>query len=220
MRLAEKAYEHIKSMLLEGQVRGEDWLPIEDIAGQLGASRQPVMDAMKRLKLEGFIEIVPQVGCRVHSPSVQEIDDFYRLFASGEALIAELAAARADSDDILGLQLISAQIGSLTEEEGNTKKQGEKYRVLNRKLHSEMRRITRSPLLTEVVESLGDRSDFYVALSNQPVFALNLTLAHQEHEAIIAAIVEHNPEKARRAMEHHIFATEKRILNEMDQPGG
>ncbi|HLS98328.1 MAG: GntR family transcriptional regulator [Porticoccaceae bacterium] len=217
MRLAEKAYDHIKSLLLAGRVRADDWLPIEDIAQQLGASRQPVMDAMKRLKLEGFIDIVPQVGCRVRSPSVQEIDDFFRLFASGEALVAELAASRAEPADVLGLQLISAQIGTLAGSSQPAAKQGESYRQLNRQLHAEMRRISRSPLLTDVVESLGDRSDFYVALSSQPVFALNIPQAHQEHEAIIAAIAAKKPDKARKAMEQHIFATEKRVLGELNR---
>ena len=217
MRLAEKAYDHIKNLLLAGGVRADDWLPIEDIAQQLGASRQPVMDAMKRLKLEGFIDIVPQVGCRVRSPSVQEIDDFFRLFASGEALVAELAATRAEPADILGLQLISTQIGALAGSNQPAARQGESYRQLNRQLHAEMRRISRSPLLTDVVESLGDRSDFYVALSSQPVFALNIPQAHQEHEAIIAAIAAKKPDKARKAMEQHMDATEKRVLGELNR---
>ena len=217
MRLAEKAYDHIKNLLLAGGVRADDWLPIEDIAQQLGASRQPVMDAMKRLKLEGFIDIVPQVGCRVRSPSVQEIDDFFRLFASGEALVAELAATRAEPADILGLQLISTQIGALAGSNQPAARQGESYRQLNRQLHAEMRRISRSPLLTDVVESLGDRSDFYVALSSQPVFALNIPQAHQEHEAIIAAIAAKKPDKARKAMEQHTAATEKRVLGELNR---
>lgn len=219
MRLSEKAYDHVKTLLLAGQVKADEWLPIETIAEELGASRQPVMDAMKRLKLEGFIDIVPQVGCRVRSPSIQEIDDFFRLFAAGEALIAELAASRAEREDILSLQLISAQIGALAENGADNKSQGENYRILNRRLHAEMRRISRSPLLTDVVESLGDRSDFYVALSTEPVFGLNIEQAHQEHQAIIEAIANASPQKARAAMEKHIFATENRVLNKLETRG-
>ena len=211
-RLSELAYAHVKGMLLGGGVAANAWLPIEEIALQLGASRQPVMDAMKRLVMEGFVEIVPQVGCRVRNPDTQEIDDFFRLFAAGEGLIAELCAARATAADILSLQLHSSQIGALIRMGLESDKQGENYRILNRALHAEMRRITRSKPLADVVESLGDRSDFYVALTNRLVFALNIEQAHREHEAIIAAIAKGDTAGARQAMESHIFATERRVL--------
>jgi len=218
-RLSDTAYEHIKAQLLDRRVQANAWLPIEEIAAELGSSRQPVMDAMKRLVLEGFVEIVPQVGCRVRNPDVQEIDDFYRLFAAGESLIAELAAARATPTDILTLQLISAQIGELVKTPVSDEHKGETYRTLNRRLHAEMRRICRSQTLADVVESLGDRSDFYVALSDQPMFALNIDQAHREHEEIVAAIAKGDGKAASKAMENHIFATERRLLD-TDQPTG
>src|SRR3546814_11189711 len=71
------------------------------------------MDALRRLSIEGFVEIVPQVGCRPRRPEINEIRDFFRLFAEGEAIVAELAAERAEPNVVLTLRLISAQIGAL-----------------------------------------------------------------------------------------------------------
>jgi DNA-binding GntR family transcriptional regulator len=217
MKLSEVAYSHIKNMLVEGRVDANEWLPIADIAAELGSSRQPVLEAMKRLVLEGFVEIMPQVGCRVRNPDSQEIDDFYRLFAAGEALIAELCAARAEAADILSLRLISSQIGMLSTLDKDPQTVGENYRVLNRRLHAEMRRVSRSKPLADVVESLGDRSDFYVALTNRSIFALNIKQAHREHEAIITAIANGDAAGAREAMERHIFATERRVLDKSEK---
>lgn len=213
-RLSEQAYEHVKRLLLNGRLGLDTWLPIEEIAAEIGASRQPIMDAMKRLVLEGFVEIVPQVGCRVRSPEMQEIEDFFRFFASGEALIAELAARRAEESDILALQLISSQVGQLIRISKKKTEIGENYRLLNRQLHSEMRRVSRSKPLADLVETLGDRSDFYIASVKRPVFASNIAQAHKEHEEIIAAIARHDEEGARNAMEKHIFATEMRVLDD------
>jgi DNA-binding GntR family transcriptional regulator len=175
---------------------------------------------MKRLVLEGFVEIMPQVGCRVRNPDSQEIDDFYRLFAAGEALIAELCADRANAADVLSLRLISSQIGTLSTFGSDAQAIGENYRVLNRRLHAEMRRVSRSKPLADVVESLGDRSDFYVALTNRSIFALNIEKAHLEHEAIITAIANGDKAGAREAMERHIFATEHRVLDQPDDDTG
>jgi DNA-binding GntR family transcriptional regulator len=209
--LAERAYEHIKRMLVTGEVTRSDWFAIDAIAAKLKTSRQPVMDALRRLSTEGFVEIVPQVGCRPRNPSISEIRDFYRLFAVGEAIIAELAAARATPDNILALRLISSQIDALANQMDDMENKADAYRSLNRQLHTEIRRAACSPSLAEIVESLGDRSDFYIAFFRNRVFALNLKIAHAEHEQVIAAIVARDPRKARIAMKRHIRATEKRL---------
>jgi DNA-binding GntR family transcriptional regulator len=209
--LAERAYEHIKRMLVTGEVTRSEWFAIDSIAARLKTSRQPVMDALRRLSTEGFVEIVPQVGCRPRNPPISEIRDFYRLFAVGEAIIAELAAARASPENILSLRLISSQINALANQMGDMHNKADAYRSLNRQLHTEIRRAARSPSLAEIVESLGDRSDFYIAFFRDRVFALNLKVAHAEHERVIEAIVARDPRKARIAMKRHIRATEKRL---------
>lgn len=209
--LAERAYDHIKKMLVTGEVTRSDWFPIDAIAATLKTSRQPVMDALRRLSTEGFVDIVPQVGCRPRNPDISEIRDFYRLFAEGESIIAELAAARANPENVLALRLISSQISALADQLGDLDNMADAYRSLNRQLHSEIRRAARSPSLAEIVESLGDRSDFYIAFFRNKVFALNLKVAHAEHEEVIAAIVARDPRKARVAMKRHIRATEKRL---------
>jgi DNA-binding GntR family transcriptional regulator len=209
--LAERAYDHIKKMLVTGEVTRRDWFPIDAIAATLQTSRQPVMDALRRLSTEGFVDIVPQVGCRPRNAEISEIRDFYRLFAEGESIIAELAAARATSENVLALRLISSQISALANQMGDLDNKADAYRSLNRQLHSEIRRAARSPSLAEIVEGLGDRSDFYIAFFRNKVFALNLKVAHAEHEEVIEAIVAHDPRKARIAMKRHIRATEKRL---------
>ena len=209
--LAERAYDHIKQLLVSGEITSQQWFMVDEIAEGLGTSRQPVMDALRRLSIEGFVEIVPQVGCRPRQPDISEIRDFFRFFAEGEALIAELAATRADPTTVLTLRLISAQIGALARQGNGVDKKADMYRTLNRQLHGEMRKAAQSPALSEIVESLGDRSDFYIAYFKEKVFSPNLETAHVEHEQIIDAIAEGNAREARNAMKRHISATERRL---------
>jgi DNA-binding GntR family transcriptional regulator len=152
--------------------------PIDKIAADLKMSRQPVMDALRRLATEGFIEVVPQVGCRVRRPEIDETRDFFELFAECEATTAELAATRADKDNILSLRLISSQIGALVNQAAEVETKADVYRRLNRQLHMEIRRAARSPLVAEV-------------------FGLNHQVAHAEHEAVIEAIAKGSAKKAR-----------------------
>lgn len=216
-RLSELSYNHVKSMLLEGRSPSGSWLPIDEIAKQVQASRQPVLDAIKRLAMEGFVEIIPQVGCRVRQPEPQEIDDFFRLFAAGEALTAEMAAERASPSDVLGLRFISSQIGQLIQQGIGGEQASEQYRILNRKLHSELRRVAKSKMMTDVVERLSDRSDFYVMVTSGSSFGMNIDQAHREHEELIDAISRGDVKGAGRAMKAHIFATERRVFENVEE---
>jgi DNA-binding GntR family transcriptional regulator len=210
-RLVDQAYTHIKKLLLDGLVRDQSWFAIDEIAGDLGISRQPVMDAMKRLSLEGFIEIVPQVGCRIKSASPDEVTDFFRLFASSEGLISQLAAERATTEDILQLKLLSAQIGALGGWDGDSSTRAQSYRLLNRQFHAELRRIARSSAVSDIVERLADRSDFYIAQSGTAEFSEHVGPAHAEHERLLLAIERRDPELARQAGESHIAAAAARL---------
>ncbi len=212
--LADRAYDHLKHLLITGDINHQDWFPIEQIAGSLNTSRQPVMDALRRLAIEGFVEIVPQVGCRPKRPELCEIQDFFRFLADGEALIAELAAQRAQPGDIVSLQLISAQIGALSNHDASAEMH-EIYRTLNRQLHRELRRIARSPALAEIIEGLGYKSDFFIAFANGERATPDLRAAHAEHEQIIEAIAAGDSHGARSAMMRHVAATEHRIEEEI-----
>lgn len=218
-RLVDQAYLHIKNLLLDGVVRQQSWFVIEEITKALEISRQPVMDAMKRLSLEGFIEIVPQVGCRIRSATEMEVADFFRLFAVSEGLIGELAAERANSGDILQLRILSAQIGALGEWNGDAEAKARTYRLLNRQFHSELRRIARSATVGDIVERLADRSDFYIAQSGNAQFSEHVMPAHEEHQRILEAIERGDPVMARAASERHIAAASLRLRPGEGAPG-
>lgn len=81
-------------------------LSIYALAEQFDASRQPVATAVNYLRDLGYLEIIPQVGCRVVSPSGRDIIDFYRAYSKTEGVIAALAAERytgAEADRLVAM---------------------------------------------------------------------------------------------------------------------
>ena len=62
--------------LLEGDLAAGDKLSVVDLTRTLDCSRVPVMEALKRLAGDGFVQIVPQVGCRVVTPRADDVRDF------------------------------------------------------------------------------------------------------------------------------------------------
>lgn len=149
-RRTDIVYDHIKQSILDGVLDAQPWIPIDRISTELGVSRQPVMDSLKRLAIEGFVTIVPQVGCRLRRYEADQVEDFFKLFAEGEALVGELAAARATEDDVADMRAISARIGRLRTGEMSDQQRGAAYRRLNRALHLRMRETARSPAAAEI----------------------------------------------------------------------
>jgi DNA-binding GntR family transcriptional regulator len=62
---------------------------------EFGGSKQPVMEALRRLSGDGLIEILPQVGSRVATP--RDVSDFDVMFGGFEGTIAGVAHCAAPS---------------------------------------------------------------------------------------------------------------------------
>ncbi|SHK11469.1 DNA-binding transcriptional regulator, GntR family [Roseomonas rosea] len=219
LRLADSVYERVKEMILDGRFGTETWIPIDILVSELAVSRQPVMDTMRRLSLEGFVSIVPQVGCRPRPYAAEDVQDFFVLFAEGEAQVAQIAAQRADARDLIELRLISQEIGALRKARLGDAERGRLYRDLNRRFHRSIRHASKSPVAAEIVEGMGDRSDFFVAQSGRFIFATRLKTAHDEHEALIAAIADRLPMRAAEVARAHILAIGER-LRRVPAPAG
>lgn len=74
-----------------------------------------------------------------------------------------------------------------------------------------MRAMTKSSSVSDIVERMGDQSDFHVALARAPIFMKRLKVAHKEHEAMIAAIEKGNAREAVEIMRAHVLAIAARI---------
>ncbi len=204
----EQAYEYIKDLLLDGVRPPGSELRVEDVMSALTANRQPVMDAFKRLAQEGYVEVVPLVGCRVIEPDAREISDFFRLFSVTEGLAAEFAALRASAADRRALRAVHAEIAKLSPRDEPPDRLAHAYRTLNRRFHAIVHAMAQSVTVCSTAESFWDRSDFYIstAPSRDLVFARRITDAHAEHESILRAIDSGHAQAAHKKMEEHINA--------------
>lgn len=214
-----RAYREIKSALISGKYRPGDDLTVERIASELAVSRQPVMEAMRILAQEGFVEIIPQVGCRVAVHSESDIEDFFRLFANVESLTASLAAERRTDEELQHLHEVSGQLGKFKRVKHTEHERADAYRVLNRAFHGLIHSMARAPLISEFSRSLWDRSDFHLSGSSQRLlFSERFNVGHHDHEAILLALEHKNPTAAGQLMSDHILGFRIRLLETLTRP--
>ncbi|GCB44624.1 gntR family transcriptional regulator [Streptomyces sp. NL15-2K] len=207
MRLGSLAYEQIKERLLEGGYGPGQRLSAVELGAELGVSKQPVMEALRLLSADGLVTIIPQVGCEVARYELQEVQDFFALFASMEGTIAGLAATRCTKAGLRGLDAVSARIGHLASETDPVAR-SHHYRLLNREYHARIHALAGTAVVGEISHRMWDLSDFLINTSgaDHPLHAA-LDARHDDHETIRKALWDRDAGTARREMELHILGT-------------
>ena len=209
-------YDLLKERLLEGHYAAGTRLPTDDLRLELGVSKQPVMEALRRLSADGMIEIVPQVGCLVTGYDLHEIEDFYLGFGGFEGSIAGIAALRRTDEQLTDLDAISARIDALrAEPDAAVRSRG--YRLWNRRFHHAIGAMAQSRVMTETSRRMWDLSDFLINTAGVPQpLSSALDHRHADHERIRAALHAGDHAAAREEMERHIVTTAAVIQAETD----
>lgn len=197
----EQAYQLIRSKLFSGMYVFGSMIAVKALSEETGLSRQPIMTALYRLQEQGFVTITAQVGCHVVKPSLQEVMDFYEMFAAVEGVISRLAAQRANKKGIEKLQAINHAIAEL---DPTNSKVAEQYRLLNVEFHLQIQQLAKSPQICLRQQANFDLSDFYLAQTHS--FNQNLAFASLEHQQIIEAISDGDAHLATELGHKHILS--------------
>ena len=206
-RLGQVVLDELKERLLDGRYPAGSRISIEEVRAEVGVSKQPVMDAMRRLQSIGIVEIVPQSGCRVATYSLQEVRDFFTLFGRFEGEIAAAAAARRTDAQLVELNSAWQRIEELEgSSDAHARSQG--YRFLNREFHLVVHRMAHSRVMAELSERMWDMSDFFIStVGGSEPLADAVGDRNHDHDVIRSAIKSQNVEVARVAMQSHIVGT-------------
>lgn len=206
-RLNHAVYDQLKERLLDGVYSAGEQLSTERLRLEFGVSKQPVMEAMRRLSGDGLIDIYPQVGSRVAIYPPQEVGDFFVMFGGFEGTIAGIAATRRTPEQLADMDAISRQIDQLrSEDDPAIRARG--YRLLNRRFHEAIHLMAHSRVMAQTSSRMWDLSDFLINTTGTPnPLSAALDARHDDHERIRAALHDGNQAAARKEMEHHIVCT-------------
>jgi DNA-binding GntR family transcriptional regulator len=91
--LVEQVYTSLLDAISEGSLAPGERLTQEDIAGRLAVSRQPVLQALRLLKKDGFVLDAPGRGVLVAPLDPEWISKVYQVRGALDALAARLAAS-------------------------------------------------------------------------------------------------------------------------------
>lgn len=193
-------FRELLDRLFAGRYRFGERISVKDLSEELGVSKQPVMTALTSLQERGFVRITAQVGCEVISPTPDEIQDFYRMFAAVEGVIASLAARRATADEIGRLTEINHQLTAVPPDSSPA----EVYRQINVLFHRQLHDMAHSSLVSARQQANFELSDFFIVQTCG--FDAHLHLVAEEHQVLIDAISARNAERAAITAQAHILS--------------
>lgn len=110
--LGDRAYEHLRELILRREILGGSEVPESDIAAHLKVSRTPMREALIRLVGEGLLERTADRAYRVRRVSVREFFECMQLREVLECLALEKAVPEIDREELDRLRQELVALGS------------------------------------------------------------------------------------------------------------
>jgi DNA-binding GntR family transcriptional regulator len=119
------------------------------LASRLSTSRIPVRDALKRLEVDGLVDVDERGICRVVEFSVEDLDETYGLRAMLDPRAGLLAVRKLDDEEIQCLHVLADQM-AVVARAGD----GVRYVELNRAFHWTLYETSGSRRLVRIIKTL------------------------------------------------------------------
>ena len=152
--LVEQAYQAIVDEICDGTLPAGTHLVQEQLARDLGVSRQPIQQVMTLLKADGLVENAPGRGLRVAGLDLERMWRHYDIRAVLDGLAARHAANRAGETDAVAREL--EERGSAIIDAGNRAVANEDVKRMvdhDAAFHGLLYEVSGNPLIASTVEA-------------------------------------------------------------------
>jgi DNA-binding GntR family transcriptional regulator len=201
---------HVYAALRQAIVRGElepgRRLSENELAGELGVSRTPVREALARLRDDGLVNVVPQLGTFVSPISSQAVGDAQFIREALECAAVRRAAERATEEDVATLhENLESQ------ERAKAASDYEAFYALDDDFHRTLCDLSSHPTVWRVTERAKSHLNRVRRLSlGLPNYLPQMI---EEHRAVGAAVAEANADEAEDRLRHHLRMVLREVPN-------
>ncbi len=209
--IADQIFEQLERDILSGKYPRGELLTELRLSEELGVSRTPIREAIRRLEQENILEEAGR-GVTVVGISKQDMLDMYEIRIRIEGLAAEWAAARIGDEELNQIRETLELQRYYTEKGGS---HSDQIKNLDSQFHELVYRACGSRALTDTLLGLHKKmTKFRMASVSKQSRALQSV---EEHEAILAALSAHDAEAAGEAMTAHVVNARDRMRDMGDE---
>lgn len=193
------SYEFIRDKILNGEFPRGTKLVEERLAEELGVSRTPIRESIRKLEQEGLIK-----QKRVVNPSSSDLSNIFQVRILLEGFSARCAASYMDEPTIEKLQacITAAREGP-----------DEATMQANAEFHNLIVQSSKNPQMIDII----DRMQSIIYLFRKTVVLYRRPFLIDEHQDICDAIRAHDGDEAERLMKEHLQADLEFCLHVLKQ---
>ena len=202
----DEAYESLKRRILLCELSPGQELREAALAESAGFGRTPVREALRRLVLEGFVEVRPRQGYRVAPITLASVHDVFELRLLLEPAAVEFATRRAPREAITALHDLAHAHYVHGDHESY-----ERFLVDNRNLHVRIAESTGNQRLAHMLGNLLEEMQrlFFLSLDARDSSIEQMHEHHELYDAMLAGDVE----TARRIVVDQIEQSRQRVID-------
>lgn len=194
--IADQVFEELERDILSGVYERDEIVTENKLSEQLGVSRTPIREALRRLEQEHIIESTSK-GARVIGITRADIADICEIRLRIEGMASRWAAERADA---AGIQALKDVVD--LQEFYTQKNDAENLKNIDTRFHQTIYALCGSNSMRDTLEPLHRKLLKYRRVSlGQPDRAVR---SLDEHRAIYQAIADHNGNDAERLTILHV----------------
>lgn len=215
--LREVVCESLRDAIRKGILKPGQRIMEIKLAEELGVSRTPVREAIRKLELEGYVVMMPRRGTYVADMSIRDINEIFEIRTALESLSNGLAAEHITEDELEHLQRLLVVIGGYIKEyEDGPDREAAMDKIVKTDIefHDLLYHAARNNRLVGIISNLCDQLTRFRTLSMSYPGRLEATL--DEHREIVETIANGDGRAARKAAVHHMENSEKMLLKAMD----
>lgn len=204
--LRDIVFKTLREAIITGDLKPGERLMEIKLANELGVSRTPVREAIRKLELEGLVIMTARKGAEVAPINEKDLREVLEIRKVLESLACELACKNVQPENLAVFEEINART-----EEAVKSENIEEITKQDVAFHEAIYSITKNDRLVAMLHNLKEhifryRLEYIKDMKNKGTIV-------EEHKKIIEAIASKNVRTACKEIERHIEVQEKYILN-------
>jgi len=206
--LREVVCETLRNAIVAGVLKPGERLMEIQVSEELGVSRTPVREAIRKLELEGFVVMIPRRGTYVSDLSIKDINEVFEVRTALDILAAGLAAERITADELEQMERLLVELGECIEQ-----KDIDKIVQADSEFHDLLYSASRNKRLEGIINNLREQLTRFRSLSMSYPGRLKEMMG--EHTRMVESLGQRNVSLAKRLAGEHMANAEQTLLKNM-----
>ena len=210
----EEAYNYVKKLILSTKLKPGEIISEQSLAEELGISRTPVREALRKLEQEGLI-VSNKRRKQVFILTMKDMEEIFDIKEVLESNIARWAAEKGKDEDVEKLLKVVKDMKLIARKKlsQNFQKFNDEWLKKDEEYHTLLFKMAGNKRAENVIRNLNHQ--WHRLRLGILAIEGRLEKSAKEHEKIAIAIAKRDPQAAEKAMKEHLRNLRVMILNLM-----